>query len=160
MSVEFPYTRINPKVKNPAGLVQQNLEYFSTKAAQDIDTVNGEINTVQTDLDAAEANITTIQGQITTIQGQITALQAFDAKIKSGQATIASGFSSVTVTHNFGSTSYDFVCTPRGPVGFDGMLEKIDWYATTKQANSIVIALTGTPDPNVAITFDWILRGT
>jgi hypothetical protein len=156
VTIHFPYTRINPKVKNPAGLVQQNLEFFSTKSAEDLATVTGQVDTVQTDLNTAETNIATIQGQIATIQSQITALQAADAKIKSGQATINGGASSVTVTHNYGSTSYDFVCTPRSAIG-SSMDPPVYFYAATKQANSIVItvsqALAG------AVIFDWMLKG-
>lgn len=53
-AVDFPYTRINPKGKNPANLVQQNLEYYTQKATEQVDTV-------QTDLDALETRVAALE---------------------------------------------------------------------------------------------------
>lgn len=48
MPVDFPYTRINPKGKNPANLVQQNLEYYTEKSDNDLADLVARVEALET----------------------------------------------------------------------------------------------------------------
>ena len=70
-----------------------------------------------------------------------------------GTATITNPTTSQTVTHNYGSTSYNVAVIPQQDIGSGRR-----FWVDTKQANSFVLRVDAALGSNM--TFEWILRGT
>jgi hypothetical protein len=131
--MDFPYSRINPKSRNPAGLVQQNLEYYTGKATEQLDTVSADVGAVQTDLDTLEATVAALQATVTALQTTVAGLKV----VKSGIVTMGGGANVVTVTHNLGTTSYSIVAMQTVANPTSGTV-----YVSNKTANTVDINIS------------------
>ena len=72
---------------------------------------------------------------------------------KQGTATITNPTTSVTVTHNYGSTSYIVSVIPQQDIGSGRR-----FWVDTKNANDFALRVDAALGSNM--TFEWILRGT
>ena len=72
---------------------------------------------------------------------------------KQGTATITNPLTSVTVTHNYGSTSYIVSVIPQQDIGSGRR-----FWVDTKNANDFALRVDAALGSNM--TFEWILRGT
>lgn len=105
--------------------------YYQRKDIQNV------VNQNQAALVEAQTSITTLTGKVG----------------PTGTASLQSPNTSVTVTHNYGSTSYVVSCVPQADIGSGHR-----YWVDTKLANSFIIRVDSSLGADK--TFEWILRGT
>ena len=99
-------------------------------------------------LESTQDDVSTLQADVTAAETAITGLDS-----PAGTATITTGNTSITVTHNWGASTYVVSVVPQADLGAG-----IRYWVSSKGDNNFDVNISTAPGTNRV--FEWILRST